>query len=220
MQGDRMLKGNSKNIIAILVIFIITLLIFIVGVEFFQPNTPYNNPSIINREITQLFNKFINSEGRENWLIPVVALFSGLSAFATVYLIWLQQQTIKKHDLEVYTERVISHFFILLDKHRIIINNLKFPFDNAVNPDPPATGYDAIKSCVYTIKIALSDINYINIDYYIPYYDYGYLKAYNVIENVCNIKNDKKLLNIEYFENVINNTFNVLDKHTSYFISQ
>lgn len=222
-----MLKDNGKNIIAILVIFILTFFIFIIGVEFFQPNTPYNNPSIINREITQLFNKFINSEGRENWLIPVVALFSGLSAFATVYLIWLQQQTIKKHDLEVETERVISHFFILLDKHRTIVNNFKFPLDHNYSatgeivdrPNSPEN-YAAIYYCIQSLDILFSYFGYANTKYYKMICFCSDMKINGIINRIPGICPNNKLSDIEKFEYITLEMFKILDSHTSYIITQ
>ena len=218
--------GLSKNLLGLILILAIAVFLFAVGVQFFQPSTSFN-PSIIDNNGIPLFNKFISSAERENWLIPIGTFCSALSALATVYLIWLQQQTIKKHDLEVETERVISHFFILLDKHRIIINNIKFTFDNErltpqkiLPPSTPAIGYEAIKSCVYTIKIALSYINCINLDHYIPETDYFKLKSNKVVTKICNIKKDKDLSQIDKFEIVIKNTFDILDEHTSYFINQ
>lgn len=221
-----MLKGNGKNIIAIIAIITGTLVVVIFGVWMFHPTIPYD-VSFTDKQQIKLFDEFKLSQDRENWLIPIGTFFSALSALATVYLIWLQQQTIKKHDLDVYTERVISHFFILLDKHRIIINNMKFTFDdefiigNKVKPaSQPAIGYDAIKSCVYTLRIALSNTNYIDINHQLSKDDYRYLKSYKVIEKVCNIKKNEDFSCIEYFEYIIKNTFDILDEHTLYFINQ
>lgn len=221
-----MLKGNGKNIFVIIAIFILTLSIFIIGVNIFQPNIPYNT-SFIDKQQVKLFDKLILSTERENWLIPLGTFFSALSALATVYLIWLQQQTIKNHDLEVYTERIISHFFILLNNHRTIVNNLKFTFDSQIvsgrtvlKPDPPATGYNAIKFFIYALRISLSDINYVDIDYYVPDNEYSKLKSYKVIRSICNIKNDKKLPCLIFFEDKLKITFDILDEHTSYCLSQ
>lgn len=222
MQGDGMIKGNGKNIIAIILIFILTLFIFIIGVEFFQPNTPYNNPSIINKELTQLFHKLINSEGRENWLIPIGTFCSALSAFATVYLIWLQQQTIKKHDLEVKTERVISHFFILLDKHRTIINNLIYQYntikDNNIKKE--TKGYASIEYYILIISLAYSKFNTVNLEYYVPLYGHFAETSPAILDELSTINYNRNLSNIENFENITYDTFKILDKHTLYCLTQ
>ena len=91
---------------------------------------------------------------REDLFAPVGAFFSGLSAIATAYLIWLQLKNVRDHDQEVETNRVISHFFMLLELHRNILKTLKFPFDNTKTDY--RYGHNAIQCYLKTIHYAIS----------------------------------------------------------------
>lgn len=215
---------TSKSVIELLCILAIAVFLFAVGVQFFQPTTSFN-PSIIDNNGIPLFNKFIASAGRENWLIPIGTFCSALSALATVYLILLQQQTIKKHDLEVETERVISHFFILLDKHRTIINNLKFTYiiynqSEDKYENKYAEKYDCTNICIELIRNILysyfysySVSKYKNYDditrYYLTYIitEYGY----KINDISCDI---------EKFEYILSKLFEKLDNDTIYCLGQ
>lgn len=91
---------------------------------------------------------------REDLFAPVGTFFSGLSAIATAYLIWLQLKTMRDHDQEVETDRVISHFFMLLELHRNILKTLKYPYDN-LNTEY-IYGHNAIEYYLKTIQCVMT----------------------------------------------------------------
>ena len=94
------------------------------------------------------------SESREAIFAPVGAFFSGLSAIATAYLIWLQLKNVRDHDQEIEANRVISHFFMLLELHRNIIQALKYPNDSL--DSEYLYGHNAIKYYLKTIQCVMT----------------------------------------------------------------
>ena len=105
---------------------------------------------------------------------PVAAFFSGLSAIATAFLIYLQQKTNAQHNKEIIEERIISHFFTLINSHDVSSIRIS---GKSIN------GHDAIKY-IYNM------LNYICAEYkpdffeemdekYNTHYDYIDVKDYN-----------------------------------------
>lgn len=80
----------------------------------------------------------------ENIFAPVAAFFSGLSAMATAYLIYLQIRTVSD-------ERIIAHFFELLEAHRRIVENLSCPILKGT-----ANGQGAIHAYCEILKFSVS----------------------------------------------------------------
>lgn len=110
----------------------------------------------------------------EDIFAPVAAFFSGLSAIATAFLIYLQQKTNAQHNKEIIEERIISHFFTLINNHDV--NSIKMSSKNI-------TGYDAIKyiyNMLNYICAAYSPDIFDKIDEkYGKHYDYINIYDYN-----------------------------------------
>nr|DAV96955.1 MAG TPA: abortive infection protein [Caudoviricetes sp.] len=147
-------KLLSSTFVHLIILTLVSLALWFWGVYSFQlPAIP--QLSFIAEAMGQLDN-------RENLFAPIGTFFSGLSAIATAYLIWLQQKTMRDHDREVDTDRAITHFFSLLELHRTILNHLKYPADipnTAANNDPNTEyiySYNAIEYYIMTLQCSIT----------------------------------------------------------------
>ena len=73
---------------------------------------------------------FAKPDQLENIFAPVAAFFSGLSATATAYLIYLQMKTIEKTDLESKKMAFERQLFLMFELRNKIISSLRY--ENAV----------------------------------------------------------------------------------------
>ena len=153
---------------------------------------------------------------REDIFAPVGTFFSGLSAIATAYLIWLQLKTMREHDQEVETNRVISHFFMLLELHRNILKTLKYPSDNLKMEY--FYGHNAIEYYLKTIQCVMT--------IFCP--DFTYKKAsldeisIDIAKDINELQSSESPENEYKFkiENVTSTAFSIIHDHTEHCLEQ
>lgn len=77
---------------------------------------------------------FLDRSQLENIFAPVAAFFSGLSAIATSYLIYLQMRTIEKSEHENKKLSFERHFFLMFKLRNEIVNSLRFEHADILQP--------------------------------------------------------------------------------------
>lgn len=73
---------------------------------------------------------FADREQLQNIFSPIAAFFSGLSAIATSYLIYLQMKTIEKNDIEANKLSFERQFFLMFQLRNEIVSSLRNEYPN------------------------------------------------------------------------------------------
>ena len=205
-------KLLSSTFVHLIILSLVSLALWFWGVYSFQlPAIP--QLSFIAEAMGKL-------DDRENLFPPIVTFFSGLSTIATAYLIWLQQKTMRDHDREVDTDRVITHFFSLLELHRTILNHLKYPADipnTAANNDPNTEyiySYNAIEYYISTLQCAIT--------LFFPKHTKIRIEPDKISQDIA-----KDIQGFQYgdinnisFDKLIEMTFDTINNHTEHCLEQ